>query len=86
MTITQADVDEIIKRARESNYGLGLSHKQNHLQISTYEDLDALALLLINGWDGKYDLISAVAAALKVVEEKTRKQFDPDELNRGELS
>lgn len=74
MIITQEDVDEIIRRARESHYGLGegLSYKQHHLEISMYEpqDLDALALLLINGWDGKYDLISAVAAALKVVAEK----------------
>ncbi len=68
MTITQQDVDQIIAKAKASEIGLGqgLTHKQGHNQISQYadHDLDALGMLLVNGYDAKYDLISVFCAAL----------------------
>jgi hypothetical protein len=81
MEITQEIVDKIIKRAEDSPFGLneGLTYKQGHLQISTYadKDLDALAMLLVNGYHSKYDLISVFAAALKTVADmKTKEKFE----------
>jgi hypothetical protein len=74
MKIDQALVDKIILRARLSEYGLspGLDHKQGHLKIDGYErqDLGALALLLVDGFDEKYDLVSVFKAALETVAEE----------------
>lgn len=77
MKITQKDVDEIIARAKASDFGLGdgLTEKQGHNQIGQYADHDlrSLGMLLINGYDTKYDLISVVCAALEVVAERASK-------------
>lgn len=71
ITVTQEFVDRIIARAQASDYGLGegLTHKQGHLKIDQYnpQDLNALALLLVNGYDEKYDLVSVFRAALELV-------------------
>lgn len=76
MTITQKDVDEIIAKAKASDFGLGegLTHKAGHNRIDQYaqHDLTALGMLLVNGYDAKYDLISVFIAALEVVERKAR--------------
>lgn len=68
MNITQELVDRIIKRAKASDFGLsdGLGYKHGHLDIKQYaqQDLTALAVLLVNGYDAKHDLISVFAAAL----------------------
>ncbi len=78
MVITQATVDRIIARARATNLGLsdGLTHKQGHNQIDQYAraDLEALGMLLVNGYDAKYDLTSVFVAALEVVAEDAAKQ------------
>lgn len=77
MTITQRDVDEIIAKAKASDFGLGrgLTHKNGHNQIDQYAEphgLSELGQLLVNGYDAKYDLISVFIAALEVVERKAR--------------
>jgi acyl-CoA reductase-like NAD-dependent aldehyde dehydrogenase len=78
MTITQKTVDKIIARAKDSDFGLGrgLCHKNGHLQISQYadKDLHALGMLLVNGYDAKYDLISVFIAALEVVAEEAQQE------------
>jgi hypothetical protein len=75
MQITQQDVDAIIAKAKASDLGLGdgLTHKQGHNQISQHAtpDLKALALLLVDGYDEKYDLVSVFGAALQHVREKS---------------
>lgn len=79
MEITQELVNKIIKRARNSEYGLdeGLIHKQNYLQVDIYSEgmspYDMLSNLLVNGWDSKYDLISVFKAAFEVIEEEIKK-------------
>lgn len=76
MIITQQDVDEIVAKAKASTLGLsdGLTHKKGHNQIKQHAkpDLDALALLLVDGYDEKYDLVSVLRAAFEVVERKAR--------------
>jgi len=74
MKVTQEFVDKIIARARASQFGLDKG--QGHNQIDQYADpdLNALGMLLINGWDAKYDLISVVVAALEMVEEEAGKK------------
>jgi hypothetical protein len=71
MNITQEIVDQIIARAKKSSYGLGegLTHKNGHNKIDQYhpQDLEALALLLVNGYDEKNDLVSVFQAALEVI-------------------
>jgi hypothetical protein len=73
MKITQDTVNRIIARAEASDFGLGdgLTHKQGHLQIDQYGEpnLSALGMLLVNGYDAKYDLISVFIAALQIVAE-----------------
>jgi hypothetical protein len=80
MKITQAIVDKIIARAKNSDYGLsdGLTHKQGHLDIAQYKfdeksQFDALALCLVNGYDSKYDLISVFKAAFEVLNEENKR-------------
>lgn len=72
--VSQEMVDTIVRRARDSDLGLGagLTHKQGHLQISQHElpNLKALALLLVDGFDEKYDLASVFGAALETVAER----------------
>lgn len=71
MIITQEIVDQIIARAKKSSYGLGegLTHKNGHNRIDQFhpQDLEALALLLVNGYDAKYDLVSVFQAALEII-------------------
>jgi len=84
MKIDQPLVTRILERARASEYGLteGLSYKQGQHSVAQYSalgdtgnpDLGALALLLVNAYDGKYDLVSVFKAALEIVEEECLKQ------------
>lgn len=79
MKITQATVDRIIARAKASDFGLGegLTHKNGHNQISQYgeHNLKALGMLLVNGYDAKYDLISVFIAGLETVAEAAAKEL-----------
>ncbi len=74
MNVTQELVDEIVARARQSPYGLGegLTHKNGHLKVENYaaRNADTLALVLVSGFEDKYDLVSVFRAALEVIEEK----------------
>lgn len=85
MKITQELVDKIIAKAKASDYGLsdGLTHKQDHLQISAYAraDTDALAMLLVNGYDDKYDLISVFTAAFKLLVPDEAHQAPHDQIS-----
>lgn len=68
--INQALVDRIVKRAAESDFGLGegLTHKNGHLQLDAYAEpytTDTLAMVLVNAYHAKYDLISVFAAAME---------------------
>lgn len=77
MKITQQTVDRIIARAKASDFGLGegLTHKMGHNQIDQYSEpnLHALGMLLVNGYDAKYDLISVFIAGLEVIAEEAAK-------------
>lgn len=71
---TQEDVDKIVARAKELGASDGLTNKQGHLQLSSYGEPYgpfALAMLIVNGWDAKYDLIHAMQAVIEFVSEKT---------------
>lgn len=71
VVVTQLLVNEIVARAKASVWGLSEEAKTS-LSLLAYEEanMDALALLLVNGWEAKYDLVSVFCAALRVVEEK----------------
>lgn len=70
--VTQDLVDEIIRRAEASNFGL--SEREASVDISQHAqpDMDALAMLLVRGWTEKYDLVSVFSAALEVINEKAQ--------------
>ncbi len=73
-TYSQADVDKIVARAKELGASKGLSYKQGHLRLSTYSEphgAEALAMLLVNGWHGKYDLIYATQALIEFLSPNT---------------
>ena len=82
MKITQDTVNRIIARAEASDFGLGegLTHKHGHLQIDQYgeKNLHALGMLLVNGYDAKYDLISVFIAALQIVAEDASRSNNPN--------
>jgi hypothetical protein len=71
MQITQDTLNRIVALAKKSDFGLGngLTHKNGHLQMSIYgeQNLETLAMAIVNAYDEKYDLISIVAAALQIV-------------------
>lgn len=64
----QRNVDQIVARAKELGAGSGLDYKQGHLQLSSYAEpwgAEVLAMLIINGWHDKYDLIHATQALVE---------------------
>lgn len=62
--INQTLVNKILDRARESPYGLG--EPEVSIEIKHYTpDIDGLALILVNNFHSKYDLVSVFAAAMK---------------------
>lgn len=69
-------VNEIVRRAKDSQWGLSEEAKAS-LSLLFYEaaPMDALALVLVNGWEAKYDLVSIFSAALSVVEEKAQNKL-----------
>jgi len=72
LVVTQDMVHEIIQRARASGWGLDEPKCATTMADYVGEDAHTLALLLVNGWEAKYDLISLFAAALEVVNEKAQ--------------
>ena len=73
IVVTQNMVNEIVRRAKDSQWGLSEEAKAS-LSLLFYEaaPMDALALVLVNGWESKYDLVSIFSAALSVVEEQAQ--------------
>lgn len=73
MRITQADVDAIVKAAKDSSFGLNDSDKPNAYQIDKYcpQDLQALSMLIVGAHHEKYDIVSLTWAALEHVSKKT---------------
>jgi acyl carrier protein len=73
LIFTQEDVDKIVARAKALGATDGLTHKQGHLQLSSYGEPygpETLAMLIVNGWDGKYDLIYATQALIEFLSER----------------
>lgn len=69
MKIDQDLVNKILDRARESPYGLG--EPEVSMEIKHYTpDIDGLALILVNNFHSKYDLVSVFAAAMKELSSK----------------
>jgi len=67
-TYTQSDVNSIVRRAKELGAGDGLDYKNGHLQLSIYgkpHGAEVLAMLIVNGWHDKYDLIYATQAVIE---------------------
>lgn len=67
-TFTQKEVDAIVKRAKELGASDGLVHKNHHLKLDMYAEPhgpEVLAMLIINGWHDKYDLIYANQALIE---------------------
>lgn len=69
-TVTQEDVDKIVARAKALGAGPGLTHKQGQFSLDNYakpHGIHILSMLIINAWDGKYDLIYAMQAVIEHV-------------------
>lgn len=74
MKVTQELVDRIIARSKKSGYGLSEPLlKRDVLQIENYQpqNLEALALLLVNAYHDKYDLVSIFLAAMVELTDKS---------------
>ena len=72
VVVTQDLVNEIITRAKASRWGLDDAKCETSLAHYADEDEHALAMILVNGWEAKYDLVSLFAAAIAVVNEKAQ--------------
>lgn len=70
IVVNQALVDEIVRRAKESEYGLNEPEKKPDITQYQPWDIDMLALCLVSSWTEKYDLVSVFAAAMRVIKEK----------------
>jgi len=70
VAVNQDLVDEIVRRAKESEYGLGDPVKDPDITIYEPWDIDMLAVCLVSSWTEKYDLVSVFAAAMRVMKEK----------------
>lgn len=69
VAVTQDLVNEIIRRAENSCYGLDAAKCSTSLDQYSQHDLETLALILVNGWEAKYDLVSVFYAALSIIDE-----------------
>lgn len=75
VTFSQADVDTIVARAKELGTGPGLCFKLGHLKLSNYAEPHGpaeLAMLLVGGWDEKWDLIHATHALIEFLLQRGR--------------
>ena len=71
--LTQQDIDAIVKRAKELGAGDGLTHKMGQFDLRVYKSdnpMHSLSSLIVNAWDGKYDLIYAFQAAFEYLDEQ----------------
>jgi hypothetical protein len=70
--VDQALVDQIYARANETRFGIGTP--KTELDLDAYGKpwtLETLALVLVNGFHDKYDLVSIMQAALEEISENT---------------
>lgn len=74
VVVTQDLVNEIIARAKASRWGLDDAKCETSLAHYADEDEHALAMILVNGWEAKYDLVSLFSAAIAVVNEKAQNE------------
>lgn len=72
VVVTQDLVNEIIARAKASRWGLDYAKCETSLAHYADEDEHTLAMILVNGWEAKYDLVSLFSAAIAVVNEKAQ--------------
>lgn len=72
LVVTQDLVNDIIQRAKDSRWGLDDAKCETSLAHYADEDAHTLAMILVNGWEAKYDLVSLFAAAIEVVHEKAQ--------------
>lgn len=70
VVVNQALVDEIVQRARDSQWGLGDADMQPDIEKWSSASLDSLAHCLVSSWTAKYDLVSVFSAAMSVIQEK----------------
>lgn len=85
-TLDDALIKRIIERAKESNYGLHDEGK-SPLTFEQYaqQDFDSLALILVNAFESKYDLVSIFRAAMQEIHATTLEHFAQMQGNVGEL-
>jgi hypothetical protein len=67
--IDQALINRIVNRAIASNLGLSDAPK-SELSFQNYsqQDIESLALILVDAYQSKYDLVSIFGAAMKEIE------------------
>jgi acyl carrier protein len=73
VTFSQADVDAVVARAKELGAGPGLCFKLGHLKLSNYAEPHGpaeLAMLIVGGWDEKWDLIHATQAVIEFLSQR----------------
>ena len=70
VVVNQDLVDEIVRRAKESEYGL--DEPEAKPDITKYQpwSFETLSLCLVSSWTAKYDLVSVFSAAMSVIQEK----------------
>lgn len=70
VVVNQALVNEIVQRAKDSQWGLGDADMQPEIEKWSAANLDSLAHCLVSSWSAKYDLVSVFSAAMSVIQEK----------------
>lgn len=70
VVVNQALVNEIVQRAKDSQWGLDTADMQPEIEKWSSADLDTLAHCLVSSWSAKYDLVSVFSAAMSVIQEK----------------
>jgi hypothetical protein len=70
VVVNQALVNEIVQRARDSQWGLGDPDTQPDIEKWSPANMDSLAHCLVSSWTAKYDLVSVFSAAMSVIQEK----------------
>lgn len=71
----QNDVDEIVAAAKQFGAGPGLTHKMGQFCLRSYGEphsAEVLAMVIIGGWDEKWDLIHATRALIEFLHCRNR--------------
>lgn len=70
VVVNQDLVDEIVRRAKESEYGLDDPEKKPDITQYQPGSFETLSHCLVSSWTAKYDLVSVFSAAMSVIQEK----------------